>query len=112
MKCFNTTRNNGEKQDKGGVEIKNCSAKLIFTSVNKAGAGTHTGRTGNRNNVTEKGNSRQNGSDRSIDTTNTHSSREEEPRKTQKKGRTLLRKCEVTLAWRSRNESEVRQGER
>lgn len=112
MKCFNTTRSNGEKRDKGGVEIKNCSAELIFSSMNKTRAGTHTSRMESRNNMAEKGNSKQNRS--GINTTDT--SRKEEPGKKakekEKKGGTQLRSCEVTLPQRCRSKSEVRQGER
>ncbi|XP_032848727.2 uncharacterized protein LOC116961539 isoform X2 [Tyto alba] len=40
LKCFNTTQNNGEEQNEGGVELQKVSSQLIFTNVNKTYTGT------------------------------------------------------------------------
>ncbi|XP_074896660.1 uncharacterized protein LOC142036859 isoform X2 [Buteo buteo] len=48
VKWFNITQN---EQNKGGVEMKNSSAQLVFTSVNKAHTGTYACGMGNMRNM-------------------------------------------------------------
>lgn len=48
VKWFNITQT---EQNKGGVEMKNGSAQLVFTSVNKAHTGTYACRMENMRNV-------------------------------------------------------------
>ncbi|XP_052653792.1 uncharacterized protein LOC128146448 isoform X2 [Harpia harpyja] len=48
VKWFNTTQN---EQNKGGVEMKNGSAQLVFTSVSKAHTGTYACRMENMRNM-------------------------------------------------------------
>ncbi|XP_010583481.1 uncharacterized protein [Haliaeetus albicilla] len=48
VKWFNITQN---KQNKGGVEMKNSSAQLVFTNVNKAHTGTYACRMENMRNM-------------------------------------------------------------
>ncbi|PKU42409.1 hypothetical protein llap_7302 [Limosa lapponica baueri] len=53
VKCFNSTQNNGEKQNKSGVAVQSSSFQLVCTSVNKSHTGTYTCRMENTRNVSE-----------------------------------------------------------
>ncbi|XP_037264763.1 uncharacterized protein LOC130159095 isoform X3 [Falco biarmicus] len=60
VKWFNTTQNNGEKQNEDGVEMKNGSAQLVFPSVNKAHSGMYTCRMENMRNTSRNKDSKLN----------------------------------------------------
>lgn len=115
MKLFNTAQNNRKKQNKsGGVEMKKGSARLIFASVNKAHTGTYTCKMENTKNMSENRHSKWNKCGKRHKPTNTHRSGEKGLRKGEergKRGRALLRRCEVTSAQRFRSNSEVLRSE-
>lgn len=112
-KGFNTPQNNGKKQNKGGVERNKGSTQLVFTSVNEAHTGSCTCRMENTMNVPD---SRCKWNTHVVrpKLANTHRSRKKGLRKGEergKRGRTLLRRCEVTSAQSLSSNSEVLQSE-
>lgn len=111
VKWFNITQN---EQNKGGVEMKNSSAQLVFTSVNKAHTGTYACGMGNMRNMSGSKCSQLENCGKRCKPTNTHRSRKKGLRKGEERGkrrRTLLRRCEVTSAQRFRTNSELLQSE-
>ena len=119
VKWFNATRNNGEKQNEGGVEMKKGSAQLIFASVSKAHTGTYTCRMEKRRNASKNRRSEQIKHGERHKPTDTHGSGEKGLRKGEERGKRgrerreggLLRRCEVTSAQRFGSDSEVLQRE-